>query len=65
MSKIHVNVTSNWNNVKNVHVNVSNTWKSCIQAYVNIGTWMPIWEYKWTIGAWSSCSASCGGGGTN
>jgi len=35
MSKIHVNVTFNWNNVKNVHVNVSSTlWYETIPEYI-------------------------------
>nr|DAQ55552.1 MAG TPA: properdin [Caudoviricetes sp.] len=65
MSKVCINVSNSWKNIKNVYTKVSSSWKNCIQIYVRTSSWVPIWSYNWFVGGWSQCSATCGGGGTN
>lgn len=40
-----------------------NTWKTVPQIYVKTTDgWKPLYSFTWSIGAWSACSAGCGGG---
>ena len=62
MSKVCVNVSSSWKNIKNIYTKISSSWKNCIQIYAYTSSWVPIWTYSWSVGNWSECSVSCGGG---
>lgn len=56
-------VSNAWKPVNNIHTKNNGTWKSVIQVYTKVnGTWKSLWAYKWTTGAWSNCSATCGNG---
>ena len=62
MSKVCINISNSWKNIKNVYTKVSSSWKNCIQIYIRTSSWVPIWSYNWFVGGWSQCSATCRGG---
>ena len=55
-------VSGTWKHVR-ASVNVAGAWREVPQMYVRVGGgWKPLYTFSWEAGAWSSCSASCGGG---
>lgn len=45
------------------YVRLPATWKEIKNYWVKTAEgWKPIWTYKWETGAWSACTAPCGGG---
>ena len=55
-------VSGTWKHVR-ASVKVAGTWREVPQMYVRVsGEWRPLYTFSWEAGAWSSCSASCGGG---
>ena len=55
-------VSGTWKHVR-ASVKVAGAWREVPQMYVRAGGgWKPLYTFSWEAGAWSSCSASCGGG---
>lgn len=55
-------VSGTWKHVR-ASVKVAGAWREVPQMYVRVGGgWKPLYTFSWEAGAWSSCSASCGGG---
>lgn len=60
---ISYRVSNAWKPVNKIFTKKDGTWKDVIQVYTKVsGTWKSLWTYKWTTGAWSECSPSCGSG---
>ena len=58
-----VKVSNAWKYTKNIYVNVSSAWKTIFNMYTNVnGSWKPLYDYWYSIGDWSDCSVTCGGG---
>ncbi len=62
----HVKVAGTWRTTQSLGVKVSGTWRDVKQKYVKVsGTWKEVftaYTYKWVIGSWGGCNATCGGG---
>ena len=59
---LQTKVSGAWKHVR-ASTKVSGAWRDVPQTYVRVsGEWRPLYTFSWETGAWSECSATCGGG---
>lgn len=60
---VSVKIGSTWRNVDQLYIKIGDAWRKVSNVFTKVsGQWKPSYSYSWSIGAWSACSANCGGG---
>ena len=60
---VSVKIGSTWRNVDQLYIKIGGAWRKVSNVFTKVsGQWKPSYSYSWSIGAWSACSVSCGGG---
>lgn len=60
---VSVKIGSTWRNVDQLYIKIGGVWRKVSNVFTKVsGQWKPSYSYSWSVGAWSACSVSCGGG---
>lgn len=63
MSAIYKKINNTWVKANTAYTKVSGTWKEIKNLYKKInGVWTPVWTFTYALGAWGTCTVTCGGG---
>jgi hypothetical protein len=58
-----VNIGGTWKTADKIFVKINDSWKESENIFVKTNDiWTPAYSFSWSIGSWSTCTVSCGGG---
>lgn len=58
-----VNIGGTWKTADKIFVKINNSWKEAGNIFVKTNdVWKSAYSFSWSIGSWSTCTVSCGGG---